>query len=173
MAKPAKRIGLYAGSFDPITLGHLDIVDKALSLFDHVQIGVGVNPKKTGLYQPADRVDLIKGALDEVYSDHYRREPLKRLGVGFYPGSMIAYAREIGATHIVRGLRQVSDFNDEFALQGVLRKIAPDIPVVHIICDVQFLHVSSSTVRELASLNADVNWLVTRNVRLSLAGLTW
>jgi pantetheine-phosphate adenylyltransferase len=170
MAKPAKRIGLYAGSFDPITLGHLDIVDKALSLFDHVQVGVGVNPKKSGLYQPADRVNLIKGALTEVYD---RREQLKRLSVGFYPGSMIAYAREIGATHIVRGLRQVSDFNDEFALQGVLRKIAPDIPVVHIICDVQFLHVSSSTVRELASLNEDVNWLVTNNVRLSLAGLTW
>ena len=159
----AKRetFALYGGSFDPITLGHLNIIDKALQTFDHVRVSVGINPKKAGLFDMIDRVTLIKESLNHVYSG---RDARSRLSVGYFTGSIVEEARTHGASHLVRGLRQVSDFNDEFTLNGVLHRMAPEIPVVHFICDEQFLHISSSTARELASLKEDLSWLATPNV---------
>ena len=81
---------------------------------------------------------------------------------------MIKYARRIGATHLVRGLRQASDFDDEFRYHGVFGRLDPTIPMIHIICRETFLHVSSSTARELVSLDEDVSWLVTPSVEQAL-----
>ena len=158
-----KTSAIYAGSFDPITLGHINVIRKALTLFDAVTVSVGINPKKTGLFSPVERVALIKKSLDETLPDD-----LHRLMVTHYHGGLAEHARERGATHIVRGLRQISDFNDEFTLNGVLQRIAPDVPVVHLICEEQFLHVSSSTARELAKLKADISWLVSPVVEQAL-----
>lgn len=158
------RKAIYAGSFDPITLGHLDIVEKALTMFDHVHIGIGLNPKKKGLFDPKVRGLLIDGALNHTFGPDWH----DRLSYSFYEGALDDAARNVGATHIVRGLRQVSDFNDEFVLHGAMRMIAPDLQMVHIICDSKYLHVSSSTARELASLAKPINWLVTPNVQKEL-----
>ena len=162
-----KTKALYAGSFDPITLGHLDVVAKAASIFDHVHVGVGVNPRKSGLFSVNEKVELIRGALREQFVQPQQKFN-QAFSTGRFQGSVVSYAREIGATHIVRGLRQVSDFNDEFTYHGVLQRIAPDIPVVHLICDQKFLHVSSSTARELASINEGLSWLVTKTVEDAL-----
>lgn len=159
------RKALYAGSFDPITLGHLDIIEKALTMFDQVHIGIGRNPKKSGLFTPLERGVLISDSL----SEHFGKDWPDTLSYGSYDGSLDDAARRIGATHIVRGLRQVSDFNDEFVLHGAMRVIAPDLQMVHIICDSKYLHVSSSTARELASLGKRTDWLVTPNVSDQLA----
>lgn len=161
--KPARTRGLYAGSFDPITRGHLDIIQKALTTFDEVHVAVGTNPLKTGLFDVAERLDLIRRSIHDLDLAG------EALDVGSYTGeSMIKYARRIGATHLVRGLRQASDFDDEFRYHGVFGRLDPTIPMIHIICRETFLHVSSSTARELASLDEDVSWLVTPSVEQAL-----
>jgi pantetheine-phosphate adenylyltransferase len=162
--KPQRTRALYAGSFDPITRGHLDVLDKALTTFDLVHLAVGSNPLKTGLFEVAERQALIRRSIAEELGP-----PAEAIEVGAYAGdSVIRYAHRIGATHLVRGLRQASDFDDEFRYHGVFERLDPAIPMVHFICREAFLHVSSSTARELASLDEDVSWLVTPSVEAAL-----
>jgi pantetheine-phosphate adenylyltransferase len=93
-----------------------------------------------------------------------------RLVIGEYSNqSLIKYARSVGATHIVRGLREASDFNEEFNLHGVAERIDPAILMVHFICEAQFLHVSSSTAKELHAMNEDIGWLVMPCVEAAFA----
>jgi pantetheine-phosphate adenylyltransferase len=155
------RKALYAGSFDPITLGHLDVLRQACDVFDVVHVAVGQNPKKSGLFTPEERMALILTSMGgEIDSS--------KVEVGCFQGSAAKYARSIDATHLIRGLRQVSDFNDEFVYNGAMQQIAPDLPMAYFICRSEFLHVSSSTARELASLNEDVSWLVPPRVERGL-----
>lgn len=168
--KPALTRALYAGSFDPITRGHLDIIQKALTTFDVVHVAVGINPLKTGLFEVPHRLELIReSVLDVDPAGSAARALPEQVEIGSYVGeSVIKYARRIGATHVVRGLRQASDFDDEFRYHGVFGRLDATIPMVHFICQETFLHVSSSTARELASLNEDVSWLVTPSVERAL-----
>ncbi|MDR3472177.1 MAG: pantetheine-phosphate adenylyltransferase [Devosia sp.] len=179
--KAARTRALYAGSFDPITRGHLDIIQKALMTFDVVHVAVGANPLKAGLFDVEDRVELIRESIMDlelttaasVGAKSPRLPEVRRLPeaveVGSYIGeSVIRYARRVRATHLVRGLRQASDFDDEFRYHGVFGRLDPTIPMVHFICQETFLHVSSSTARELASLQEDVSWLVTPTVERAL-----
>jgi pantetheine-phosphate adenylyltransferase len=149
-----KTHALYAGSFDPITCGHMDIIKKAAMTFDKVTVAVGINPKKTRLFSQEEAMELIDLSIAESIV------PSNRPTAGFYIGSITDYANEIGATHLVRGLRQISDFNDEFSFHGVVERVDPALTMVHFICDAAYLHVSSSTARELASLGAKLDWLV-------------
>lgn len=170
--KPARTRALYAGSFDPITRGHLDIIQKALKTFDVVHVAVGTNPLKSGLFDAAERVELIReSVMDLDLAGAGARVLPEQVEVGAYVGeSVIKYARRIGATHVVRGLRQASDFDDEFRYHGVFGRLDATIPMVHFICQETYLHVSSSTARELASLHEDVSWLVTPSVARALRG---
>ena len=152
-----QTIGLYAGSFDPITKGHLDIVEKALATFDVVHIAVGINPSKSGMFSTEDRLRLISESVNEKWPNINLNERVK---VGSWSGkSVTKYAAELGCTHLIRGLRQSSDFDDEFRYHGVCERIG-DLTMDHFICKERFLHVSSSTARELAALNEDTSWLV-------------
>lgn len=155
--------GLYAGSFDPITRGHLDVIRQALTLFDGLYIGVGHNSAKSGLFSPEERRQMILEACAEEFPDDF-----SRIVVFAFHGSLAQAARAHQVGHIVRAFRQVSDFNDEFGLHGAMEKIAPDLPMVYLICNAQYLHVSSSTARELARLGEDMSWLVTPNVEVAL-----
>src|SRR5690349_13964946 len=135
--KPARTRALYAGSFDPITRGHLDIIEKALKTFDIVHVAVGANPQKAGLFALPERLQLIGDSAADVGLAGAEVE------VGEFAGeSVIKYAHRIGATHVVRGLRQSSDFDDEFRYHGVFGRLEPNIPMIHIICRETFLHVS-------------------------------
>ena len=163
--KPTRTRALYVGSFDPITRGHLDIVEKALRTFDLVHIAVGTNPLKAGLFGVAERLDLIAASIADIAL------PIApgQVEIGAFVGeSVIRYAHRIGATHVVRGLRQASDFDDEFRYHGILGRLDPNMPMIHIICRETFLHVSSSTARELAGIDEDVSWLVTSSVEAAL-----
>lgn len=168
--KPTRTRALYAGSFDPITRGHLDIVEKALKTFDIVHVAVGINPLKTGLFRIEERLDLIRGSILDIKLGGAQEGLPEQVEIGSFGGteSVIKYARRIGATHVVRGLRQFSDFDDEFRFHGIFGRLEPAIPMIHLICHETFLHVSSSTARELASLGEDVSWLVTPSVERPL-----
>ena len=179
MRKAGRTKALYAGSFDPITRGHLDIIGKALMTFDAVHVAIGTNVKKQRAFGVAESLRLIKRSIVEHWpeavanaSDMPSGDLLVEgaLEVGEYTNqSLIAYARKIGATHIVRGLREVSDFNEEFKLHGVAGRIDPSIPMVHFICEAQFLHVSSSTAKELDAMGEGIGWLVMPSVEAAFA----
>lgn len=163
-------IGLYAGSFDPMTRGHLDILSKAVQTFDTVHVAVGRNASKKGFFSVLKRLSLISSAIEESENPILRQaDGMGRLLFGEYEGiSIIKYANQIGATHIVRGLRQAGDFNDEFGLTGAAAHLDSSVIFTHFIGKENYLHVSSSTARELASLDEDISWLVTPSVEEAL-----
>ncbi len=178
MRKTGRTKALYAGSFDPITRGHLDIIGKALMTFDAIHVAIGTNVRKQRAFGVPESQRLIVRSIAEHWPEAIAAGAAASGGrlfdgaleVGEFTGqSLIAYARKIGATHIVRGLRQASDFNEEFNLQGVAGRIDPSIPVVHFICEAQFLHVSSSTAKELDAVGEDIGWLVTPSVEAAFA----
>ena len=169
MRKAARTKGLYAGSFDPLTCGQLDIIDKAMMTFDAVHVAIGTNVKKQRAFGIGDSLGLIRRSVVELWPEAAAGsdDPLFEgaLEIGEYENqSLIRYARAVGATHIVRGLREASDFNEEFNLHGVAGRIDPSIPMVHFICDAPFLHVSSSTAKELDMIGEDIAWLVMPSV---------
>jgi pantetheine-phosphate adenylyltransferase len=177
MRKTGSTKALYAGSFDPITRGHLDIIGKALMTFDAVHVAIGTNVKKQRAFGVEESQRLIVRSIVEHWPEAAGdvAAPDERLFDGalevgeFTNQSLIAYARRIGATHIVRGLREASDFNEEFNLHGVAGRIDPSIPMVHFICEAQFLHVSSSTAKELDAMGEGIGWLVTPSVEAAFA----
>lgn len=179
-----KTIALYAGSFDPITRGHLDILDKAIATFDRVHISIGVNPLKKRLFDvPSQEAFLVNfGSLMEHFNVPSTRMGINEVSPGefevFHPdvpvvlrnytGSVTQHAKKLNATHIVRGLRQASDFNDEFSLTGIVGHVDDSLIMTHFICNESFLHISSSTAKELAYLGEDTSWLVTPSVEQAL-----
>lgn len=172
MRKSAATKALYAGSFDPVTRGHLDIIGKALLTFDTVHVAVGTNVRKSRMFGVEESQQLIMCSIAERWPEEAGAEKLfdGALEVGeFTNQSLVAYARAIGATHIVRGLREASDFNEEFNLHGVAERIDPSISMVHFICEAQFLHVSSSTAKELDFVGEPIGWLVMPCVEAAFA----
>ncbi|MFZ5728750.1 MAG: pantetheine-phosphate adenylyltransferase [Pseudomonadota bacterium] len=164
LSKAGRTKALYAGSFDPVTRGHLDIIRKALMTFDSVHVAVGTNVRKQRMFSVEQSTDLIRRSLLDLWPD---AEAIlgESLEVGEYARqSLVRYARAIGATHIVRGLREATNFHEEFNLHGLAERLDASIPMVHFICDAQFLHVSSSTAKELESVGEEIDWLVTPSV---------
>jgi pantetheine-phosphate adenylyltransferase len=176
MRKAGRTKALYAGSFDPVTRGHLDIIGKALMTFDAVHVAIGTNVRKVRTFGVEESRRLIAQSIVERWpqaiADARAGETLFEgaLEVGEFTNlSLIAYARKVGATHIVRGLREASDFNEEFNLHGVAGRIDPSILVAHFICEAQFLHVSSSTAKELDAVGEGIGWLVMPCVEAAFA----
>jgi pantetheine-phosphate adenylyltransferase len=179
MRKAGRTKALYAGSFDPVTRGHLDIIGKALMTFDAVHVAIGTNVKKQRTFGIEESQRLIVRSIVELWPEAMATPDAGASGellfdgvleVGEYANqSLIAYARKIDATHIVRGLREASDFNEEFNLHGVAERIDPSIPMVHFICEAQFLHVSSSTAKELDAMGEGIGWLVMPSVEAAFA----
>lgn len=179
MRKAGRTKALYAGSFDPITRGHLDIISKALMTFDAVHVAIGTNVRKQRTFGVPESLALILRSTVESWPEADPSGAAAASGAPLFDGalevgeftnqSLIAYARKINATHIVRGLREASDFNEEFNLHGVAERIDPSIPMVHFICQAQFLHVSSSTAKELDAMGEDIGWLVMPSVEAAFA----
>lgn len=149
---------IFPGSFNPIHNGHIDIAQRALRLFDEVVMAVYVHPGKANLFSGEERVALIQEAL--------RHEP--RVRVASYSKLTVDYAREVGAQAIVRGLRVFSDFELEFRMALANRRLAPEIEIVTFIAAEEHLHISSSTIREIASLGGDVSSMTPPHVTAAL-----
>ncbi|MBE2196448.1 MAG: pantetheine-phosphate adenylyltransferase [Anaerolinea sp.] len=141
------RRAVYPGSFDPAHYGHIDIVTRAARAFDEVYVAVYDRPAKKLLFDFKERVLMLEMALKD----------LPNVKVASYGGLTVDYAKKIEAFAIIRGLRVFSDFELEFRMALANRRLAPEIEVVTFIADERHLHISSSTVREIASLGGDVS----------------
>jgi pantetheine-phosphate adenylyltransferase len=172
MRRAGRTKALYAGSFDPVTRGHLDVIRKALATFDAVHVAIGTNVRKQRMFSVEQSVNLIRRSVVELWPEAEGSDGLLfegALEIGDYENqSLIRYARSQRVTHIARGLREASNFAEEFNLHGLAERIDPSIPMVHFICDAQFLHVSSSTAKELNAVGEDIGWLVMPSVEAAL-----
>ena len=149
---------VYPGAFDPITNGHLDIATRAAKLFDRVIIGVYDTPGKSLLFNTEERVDLVRRSITE----------LPNVEVEAYTGLTVDFVRNVGAQTIVRGLRIGADFEQEFEMALMNKKLAPECELVCLITNPEYQFVSSSRLKEVASLNADVGDLVPKPVAEAL-----
>jgi len=153
------RLGVYPGSFDPITNGHVDIVQRSLAIFDRVIIGVLEHPKKVGMFTPAERVALIR----ETFGD----DP--RIQVQSFTGLLVEFVRGLGGGGVIRGLRAVQDFEYEFQMTMMNRRLAPDVDTVFFMTDEQHFYIASSTIKEVARHGGDIAGLVPEPVAQALA----
>ena len=153
-------IAVYPGTFDPITNGHLDILVRALNLFGKVIVTLAVNQRKQPLFTGEERVQFIRDALSQ-YGD--------RLEFAHFDGLLVDFCRSRGATVIVRGLRALADFEYEFQFAHMNRRLAPGVDTVFFMTDERNHYVSSSLVKEVASLGGDVTGLVPAPVVAALA----
>ena len=144
MTRPDYRHAVYAGSFDPVTLGHTAIIERSARLYDRVTVAVGANPSKSGLFTIEERRDLIE-----------RSQIRANVSVVTFSGLLIAFTQRIGAGVLVRGLRMVMDFEHEFQLGLGNRDLAPEIETVFMLTESEHVYVSSSLVKEIAQNGGD------------------
>ena len=151
------KIAMYAGSFDPVTLGHMDVIEHALEIFDELVIAVGVHHGKVPLFSGDERVELINQAL-------------VRWGVGervttiTFDGLLVDAARKSNATILVRGLRDTTDYNYEMQMAGMNATLAPDVRFLFIPGSPNVRHISATLVRQIAQMGGDVSAFVPGNV---------
>ncbi|OUR74434.1 pantetheine-phosphate adenylyltransferase [Methylophaga sp. 41_12_T18] len=138
---------IYPGTFDPITNGHVDLIHRASKLFDKVIVAIAINPGKAPTFSLAERVDLAEQTLTE----------LENVEVCGFEGLLVDVAKQKKADVILRGLRAVSDFEHEFQLASMNRKMEPDVETLFLTPAEQFSYISSSLVREIAALGGDVS----------------
>ncbi len=143
-------LALYPGSFDPFTYGHLDIVERALRIFDRVEVTVAVNIGKEPLFSIEERCELIRQCTAH----------LDRVEVVAFEGLLVEHARARGATALVRGLRQVSDFEYEFRMAFANRRLYPELETVFLMTSEEYAMISSSIVREIHRWGGDVSLFV-------------
>ena len=152
------KIATYPGTFDPITNGHIDIIRRALTIFDKIIVSVSVDSSKTPLFTVEERMDMIKEAVKDI----------ENIQVDSFQGLLVNYAKKINATAIIRGLRAVSDFEYEFQLALMNRRLNEQVETVFLMPNEKFTYLNSSIVREVASLKGDINDFVPKNVKEKL-----
>ena len=145
------KVAIYPGSFDPITLGHMDIIDRACSLFDKIIIAIAKSDTKDPLFSLEDRLKLAK----TIYKDNSQVEV-----IGFPRQLTVDVAKEHNACAIIRGLRAVSDFEYEFQLATMNRSLAPDIESIFLTPKESLIYVSSSLIKEICDLKGDISKFV-------------
>ena len=158
----SKRIAVYPGTFDPITYGHMDVIERGTRLFDKVIVLVARNSTKTPLFSGAERIAMIK----EVF----KKSP--RVEVDVFDGLLVEYVVRKGATAIIRGLRAMSDFEFEFQMALTNRKLDSTIDTVFLVPDERYTYLNSTIVREIARLGGDVSVFVPPSVRKHLIAKT-
>lgn len=157
-----KRVGIYPGTFDPITKGHLHIIQRASYLVDHLIVAVAGNQKKNPLFTTDERVSMVQEDISNLYDKGCD------ISVELFEDLLISYAHKKGATCVFRGLRAVSDFEFEFQMTGMNAKLAPDIETVFLMASDKWQFVSSSFIKEIGSLGGDIAEFVTPQVREQL-----
>ncbi|MBK5933245.1 phosphopantetheine adenylyltransferase [Rhodovulum imhoffii] len=157
------RIGLYPGTFDPVTLGHLDIITRACALVDRLVIGVAINRDKGPLFSLEERVAMIEGECEAL-----REKTGTEIVVHPFENLLIDCAHDVGAGMIVRGLRAVADFEYEFQMVGMNRALDSSVETVFLMADARRQAIASKLVKEIARLGGDVSSFVSAEVKAGL-----
>ena len=152
----SKRIGIYPGTFDPVTLGHLDIIRRGSKLVDELIIGVTTNPSKNPMFTPAERMETVEREVRALGIDNVRV-------VGFN-ALLIKFAQKMGASVLIRGLRAVADFEYEYQMAGMNQQLDPGIETVFLMADVSLQPIASKLVKEIALFGGDISRFVSREV---------
>lgn len=152
------KISVYPGTFDPITNGHIDIIERASELFDKVIVTVAVNSAKTPMFTLEERKEMISESLPAQ----------KNIEVDSFNGLLVDFARAKNATAIIRGLRAISDFEYEFQMALMNRKLAPDVKTVFLMPNEKYTYLNSTIIRELARMKCDVSEFVAQCVQKKL-----
>jgi pantetheine-phosphate adenylyltransferase len=139
------RIAVYTGSFDPITLGHINVIERSAGLVDKLIVGVGLNIEKTSLFSPIERQELVTAATEHIGN----------VDVRIFNGLAVTFVRDCGARVMVRGIRPLTDIAGEFTMMMANRKLDPGLETVFLMADESFSHVSSSLIKQIAPLADD------------------
>jgi pantetheine-phosphate adenylyltransferase len=145
MGENDSRVAVYTGSFDPITLGHLNVIERASRLVDRLIVGVGINVEKQALFAPDERVELVRRATAHLPNVEVRQ----------FSGLAVKFVRQCGARVMLRGVRSLTDIEVEFTMTLANRKLDPGIETVFLMADEQFSHVSSSLLKQITPLADD------------------
>ena len=156
-----KRVALYPGTFDPLTNGHLDIIGRAVKLYDKLVLGVALNSAKGPLFTFEERVEMARELAVSVAGD-------TEIEVRPFEGLLMHFAEEVGAGSIIRGLRAVSDFEYEFQMVGMNQRLNPDIETVFLMADPRHQAIASRLVKEIARLGGDISPFVPALVKQRL-----
>ncbi len=143
--QPSPRTAVYTGSFDPITLGHLDVIERASRIFDEIIVGVGINPDKQPLFSLEERVSLVRASLDG----------LTNVRVELFSGLSVTFVRQQEAQVLLRGVRSLTDIDAEFTMTLANRKLDPAIETVFLMSDSAYSHISSSLLKQITPLADD------------------
>ena len=153
-----ENLGIYAGSFDPITLGHVDIIERSSKLFDELVVTVARNTSKHALFSGDEKIELISQVLAH----------LPNVSVEFFSGLLVGHAKERGARALVRGIRTVSDFEYEFKMALTNRQMDEDIETIFLMTEGKYAHISSSLIKEIVQMDGDVTGMVPPIIKTAL-----
>lgn len=145
MNSETPRIAVYTGSFDPISVGHVNVIERSARLVDRLIVGIGVNVEKAALFTPEERVELVREAVRDI----------PNVDVRTFDGLAVAFVRECGARVMIRGVRPLTDIAGEFTMMLANRELDPDIETVFLMADQSLAHVSSSLIKQIAPLADD------------------
>ena len=148
-------IAICPGSFDPITIGHLNIISRTAKMFDKVIVVAMVNNKKSGTFTPEERVDFIKRCTSGI----------PNIEVDYYDGLLADYAKKKGAVAVVKGLRVLSDYEDEFKQALTNKKLAENVETIFMVTDTEYMFLSSSVVKEVCSFGGDISDFVCPEIK--------
>ena len=151
-----ERVGLYPGTFDPITLGHADIIRRGAKLVDRLIVGVTTNPSKDPMFTPEERLDMVRAEVGRLGIGNVEVEGFKAL--------LVKWAQKKGATVLMRGLRAVADFEYEFQMAGMNQQLDPGIETVFLMADVSLQPIASRLVKEIALFGGDISRFVSAEV---------
>jgi len=152
------RVAVYTGTFDPVHLGHLDIIQRGSRLFDRLIVGVGINPDKETLFPITERVELLRSVV----------APFKNVEVQPFTGLAVRFVRDAGSRIMIRGLRTLSDMEYEFTMSLMNLHLDPAIETVFLMAKEEFSHVSSSLLRQIAALGGDLSKFLPDPVKTAL-----
>lgn len=145
MTNSDSRVAVYTGSFDPITLGHLNVIERSSRLVDRLIVGIGINVEKQSLFTPEERLGLVRGCTAH----------LPNVEVNSFSGLAVTFCRQSGSRVLLRGVRSLGDIESEFTMIMANRKLDPNIETVLLMADDQYSHISSSLIKQIASMAGD------------------
>lgn len=148
------KIAVYPGTFDPITNGHIDIINRGLRIFDKIIVTVAVNPGKTPLFSLEERIEMIEQSIVNV----------ENVEVAQFQGLIADYLKSVNAIAMIRGLRAISDFEFEFQMSLMNRKLNEDVETVFLMPAQEYIHLNSTLIKEVSSFNGDITEYVPKNV---------